>query len=76
MPETIVRYKGKQVNSIKTAWKTCKENAEITRRLRPYDLRHAFATYAMDEGADLKDVADIMGHSDVSMVLKHYQHGK
>lgn len=75
-PEVIIHYKGRPVKSIKTAWKTCKRNAGITRRLRPYDLRHAFATYALDGGADIKAVADNMGHSDPSMILKHYQHGK
>lgn len=43
-PETIVHYKGSPVKSIRTTWKTCKRDAGITRRLRPYDLRHAFAT--------------------------------
>lgn len=76
LPKTIVHYRGKQINSIKTAWKKCKQDAHITRRLRPYDLRHAFATYALDAGADIQAVADTMGHSDISMVLKHYQHGK
>jgi integrase len=75
-PESIVHYKGKQINSLKRAWKTCKNDAGITRRLRPYDMRHAFATFALDAGADIKAVADTMGHSDVSMILKHYQHGK
>ncbi len=76
LPETVVHLKGKPIRSIKTAWKTCKANAGITRRLRPYDLRHAFATYALDAGADIKAVADTMGHSDISMVLKHYQHSR
>jgi integrase len=75
-PETIVHYKDNPIQSLKRAWATCKKAAKITRRLRPYDLRHAFATYAIDAGADLKDVADIMGHADSTMVLRHYQHGK
>jgi integrase len=75
-PETIVHYRGQPINSLKRSWKTCKEDAGITRRLRPYDMRHAFATYALDAGADIKAVADTMGHSDISMILKHYQHGK
>ena len=75
-PEAIVHYKGSPVRSIKTTWKTCKRDAGITRRLRLYDLCHAFATYALDGGADIKAVADSMGPSDPSMILKHYQHGK
>lgn len=76
LPVTIIHFRGKSVKSIKTAWKKCKDDAGITRRIRPYDLRHAFATYALDAGADIQAVADTMGHSDISMVLKHYQHGK
>lgn len=75
-PETIIHFRGKPVKSLRSAWRTCKKEAGITRRLRPYDLRHAFATYALDAGADIKSVADTMGHGDISMVLKHYQHGK
>ena len=50
--------------------------AGITRRLRPYDLRHAFATFALDAGADIKAVAEMMNHSNPSMILRHYQHTK
>lgn len=75
-PETIVHYRGKAVGSIKTTWNACKRRAGITRRLRPYDLRHAYATYALDGGADIKAVSENMGHSDASMVLRHYQHTK
>lgn len=74
--DTIVHFEGVPVKSIKRTWKSALEKAQITRRIRPYDLRHAFATYALDAGADLKSVADIMGHADVAMVLKHYQHTK
>lgn len=48
--------------------------AGITRRIRPYDLRHAFATEAIAAGADIGTVAKLMGHTDMNMILKHYQH--
>ena len=70
----LVTYRGKPIKSIKTAWKTCKEKAGITRRIRPYDLRHAFATEAIANEADLKAVADLMGHATTSMIHRHYQH--
>lgn len=44
------------------------------RAIRPYDLRHAYATHSIERGADIKTVAEIMGHSDPSMILKTYQH--
>lgn len=74
--ETIVNYNFKPIKSIKRSWATAKEKAGITRRLRPYDLRHAFATRSIDAGADIKAVVEMMNHSDPSMILKHYHHTK
>jgi len=70
----IVNYYGKQVKELHRAWRSCKKRAGITRRIRLYDLRHAFATETIAAGADLKAVSDIMGHADTSMIHKHYQH--
>ncbi len=72
----IVNYLGKPVKSIKTGWRKALQRAGIARRIRPYDLRHAFATLALDAGADINAVAANMGHTDPTMVLKHYQHVK
>lgn len=74
MPTTIVHYRGKPVQSIKRAWKATLTRAGITRRIRPYDLRHAFATQALANGADIKAVSEIMGHANATMVLQNYQH--
>jgi len=70
----IISYKGQPIQSIKTAWKGCKERAGISRRIRLYDLRHAFATETIAAGADVKAVSDIMGHSTTAMIHRHYQH--
>lgn len=72
--EHVVNFRGRQVNSIKNGWRNTLRRAGIERRIRPYDLRHAFATYALDNGANLKAVAENMGHADVQMVLRHYGH--
>lgn len=37
-------------------------------------LRHAFATDAIANGADMGTVAKLMGHANIDMVFKHYQH--
>jgi len=70
----IVNYKGEQVGSIKKAWATTCRNAGIDRKIRPYDLRHTFATQLIKEGVDVGTVANLMGHSSPQMVYKHYQH--
>ena len=71
---TLVHRKGKPLKRIQTAWENAVERAGITRRIRPYDLRHAFATEAIAAGADIGTVASLMGHSSPQMLLNHYQH--
>lgn len=70
----VVHYKGQQVGSIKTAWTRAKDRAGITRKLRPYDLRHMCATQMLAAGADLKSVSEILGHASPDLTLKTYQH--
>ena len=70
----VVHHRGRPVQSIKKAWQTAKRRAGITRPLRPYDLRHGFATQIIAGGADMGTVAVLMGHTSPTVVLKHYQH--
>ena len=70
----VIHYKGKAISSIKTAWASTLDKAGITRRIRPYDLRHAFATELIAAGADIGTVAKLMGHSSPAMILNHYQY--
>ncbi len=50
------------------------ESAKIARPVRIYDLRHGFATAALEAGADTRTVADLMGHSSTRTTLDVYQH--
>jgi integrase len=70
----IVHYKGKQIERIKKGWAAAKKRARITRRLRLYDLRHAFITVLLEGGADLKSVSEIVGHASPDMTMRVYQH--
>lgn len=70
----VINYQGKPVRNIGHAWRKALQRAGIERRIRPYDLRHAFACHSLDAGADLKSVADIMGHADEAMIVRFYRH--
>lgn len=70
----VITYRGKPVKSISKAWHGALRRAGITRRINPYLLRHAFASLALAHGADLKSVAETMGHADARMLLSVYQH--
>ena len=67
-------WRGRPVRCIGHAWHQARKAAGITRRITPYSLRHAMPTEALEHGADVKAVAEVMGHADPTMLLRVYQH--
>ncbi len=51
--------------------KQYKEQAKIDKELTPHTIRHSFAVHMLQNGAEIKTVQELLGHTDVASTLMY-----
>lgn len=60
-------------------WKMLKKYAKeagVMEAITPHTLRHSVASHMLDNGADVRAVQELLGHSDIATTLKYTQVAK
>ena len=68
----VSRIENKRITTIRLTWKKICKLAKLT-NVRPHDLRHTFASYAINSGYSLPIIAKMLGHADIK-TTERYAH--
>ena len=53
--------------------KQYKEQANIDKDITPHTIRHSFAVHMLQNGAEIKTVQELLGHTDVASTMMYTQ---
>ena len=67
---------GKNTRSSVGYWKILKQykdQAKIDKDITPHTIRHSFAVHMLEDGAEVKTVQELLGHTDVASTMMYTQ---
>ena len=66
----VSRVQNKRITTIRLTWKKICKLAKLT-NVRPHDLRHTFASHAVNNGFSLPIIAKMLGHKDLKTTQRY-----
>ncbi len=72
--EYLIEYKSKPIKGVKTSLTKTKKRANVHEKLCLYHLRHLFTSTMLANGADIRAVAGLLGHTSPQMIIRTYYH--
>lgn len=61
-------------NAIRCCFRRLRKKLGLGRGIVAYSIRHTYATEALLNGVDPVSLCELLGHTNVNMLMKHYQH--
>jgi integrase len=61
-------------NAIRCRFRRIRKKLKLGGNLVAYLYRHTFTTDALENGAGIAEVCELLGHTGTDMVMRHYQH--